>query len=83
MIFYRPATQTDFDDYLKRYDFVLRRMSDSTKVLCTQDIDKATRKHMIESDKSEFEANQACQIYARYSVAKEDFDKGIKVYIQY
>lgn len=82
-MFYRHVKQEDFDDYLKRYSFVLRDMSEDTKELTLSDMEEAIIKHIGESDKDRHESHKACQVYRDYIRAKRDFDKGEFVGIQY
>lgn len=84
MEFYRPATEKDFQDYLKLYDFRLKNMSRAVSLLCTKDIEAATELHWKQQHNMTWhDASVECQIYARYAEAKSDYNKGIKVYVKY
>lgn len=84
MNFYRPAIQNDFDQYMVDYEPFIKHIDEETSVLLSKGSYKQAVKSLMDrTGMSVNDAHVSCRFYTTYLKAKSDFNKGVKVYVQY
>lgn len=82
-MFYRPAKQEDFDQFLADHEFMLKHIDRDVAQALEDDFIGSVQKLRDNTPLSTHDAYEVCELYLEYIHAKKDYDKGIKVYVGY
>lgn len=82
-MFYRPARQEDFDQFLNDHEFMLKHITEDISKSIESDFVGSVQRLRDSTLLTTHEASEICELYQGYIHAKTDFNKGIKVYVSY